>query len=139
MLDINKVILVGRLGGNPISRKTKSGLAVTHFSLATSRKFEKEAIPTEGGPNEPRTSESVESQKTEETQWHQIVSWGKLAESNAQYLRKGNAVYVEGSIRSHSYKDKQGNEKTAFEIHAETISYLYTKNGTEKVTPALTA
>jgi single-stranded DNA-binding protein len=157
MKDINKVILLGRLGADPVQRRTKSGLAVTHFSVATSRRILREITPTsqsaqEGQANEEElpeessdSSEGAESngqeqtpQKLsagahsiqaasahdEETQWHRIVAWGKQAETCNQYLHKGNAVYIEGSIRSRNYSDKNGVQKTTFEIHAETVSFL---------------
>jgi single-strand DNA-binding protein len=117
MKDINKVILVGRLGADPIQRKTKSGYAVTHFSMATSRSFTREESPQNG--EAPPSSETVE-----ETQWHQIVTWGKLAEACGQYLKKGNAVYVEGYFRSQNYESKTGGQRTSFEVHVENMSFL---------------
>lgn len=113
MKDINKVILVGRLGANPIQRHTKQGTPVVHFSVATSRRFLKE------GPNS-----SLEPTPTEETQWHRVVAWGKQGEVCAQYLKKGSQVYVEGFLRSHQYEDKSGTNKTSFEIHTENVSFL---------------
>lgn len=125
MMDINKVILLGRLGADPIQRKTKSGIAVTHFSVATSRRIFKD--PTASAPSTEEGAPAEESPETspqEETQWHRIVAWGKQAETCTQYLHKGNAVYIEGNIRSRNYADKQGAQKTTFEIHAETVSFL---------------
>lgn len=110
MKDINKVILIGRLGADPVQRQTKEGLAVIHFSLATSRKLQ-----TEGkAPESP----------TEETMWHKIVAWGKLGENCAQYLRKGASVYVEGSLRSQKYEGKDGVQRVAIEVHADDVSFL---------------
>jgi single-strand DNA-binding protein len=113
MKDINKAILIGRLGGDPIQRHTKSGIPVTQFSIATTRRTFRED-----------NDSNTESVATEETQWHRIVAWGRQAEVCSQYLKKGNQVYVEGSIRSHTYADKQGQSKLCFEIQAETISFL---------------
>lgn len=110
MKDINKVILVGRLGADPTQRETKNGIAVVHFPLATTRR-----IHPETGTPEPIS---------EETQWHKIVTWGKQAEHCAQFLKKGASVYVEGSMRSHKYEGKDGNQRTAFEVHAECVSFL---------------
>jgi single-strand DNA-binding protein len=113
MRDVNKVILVGRLGADPIQRTTKSGKNVIHFSLATSRRLYRE------------DAESHEaSTPSEETQWHRIVVWGKSGEACAQFLKKGSAVYVEGAIRSHSYKDKEGAARMSFEIQAEVVNFL---------------
>ena len=147
MKDVNKVILVGRLGADPIQRHTKSGFPVAHFAVATSRRIYKEsasAPPTEhpdspdslggnlgenlggtegerleSGPN-PRNSTT----HVEETQWHQIVAWGKQGEACAQYLKKGHSVYVEGMIRSRNWETKEGSTRTSFEIHSENISFL---------------
>ena len=129
MKDINKVILLGRLGADPIQRKTKSGLAVTHFSIATSHR----TLKSVSGETESETESST--QYKEETQWHRIIAWGKQAESCNQYLHKGSAVYVEGFIRSRNYADKQGDQKTTFEVHAETVSFLSSKSADQR--PAL--
>lgn len=110
MKDINKVILVGRLGADPIQRETKNAVPVVHFPLATSRKIQTNA-------------EGVETM-SQETQWHRIVVWGKEAENCAQFLKKGAAVYVEGFVRSHKYDGKDGAQRIAFEIHAEDVSFL---------------
>jgi single-strand DNA-binding protein len=112
MKDINKVILVGRLGADPIQRQTKTGTTVTSFSVATTRKYTRESDSPE------------DATQIEETQWHRVVVWGRMGETCAQYLKKGNAVYVEGSIRSRQYESKDGVQKTTFEIHSENISFL---------------
>jgi single-strand DNA-binding protein len=111
MKDVNKVILVGRLGSNPIQRETKKGYAVVHFPLATSKRFREE-------------TETAGESYSEETQWHKIVVWGKQAEACAQFLRKGNPVYIEGMVRTHKYEGKDGSSRVAFEIHAENVSFL---------------
>ncbi|MFZ9595426.1 MAG: single-stranded DNA-binding protein [Bdellovibrionia bacterium] len=131
MKDVNKVILVGRLGGDPIQRQTKNGYPVTHFSLATSRK-----IPRTGD-SDPSNLEALQAPTppclSQETQWHKIVVWGKQAQACAQFLRKGHSVYVEGMIRSHSYENKEGSKQTSFEIHSETVSFLSTPPLPEKM------
>lgn len=116
--DVNKVILLGRLGADPVQRQTKTGMNVAHFPVATSRRFLKE------GAADPAAESSATANWTEETQWHQVVSWGRQAEKCSLYLKKGNPVYIEGSIRSHQYEDKAGISRTSFEIHVETISFL---------------
>lgn len=111
MMDVNKVILVGRLGAEPIRRETKKGLPVAQFSLATSRRV--------------RVEGDAEGQPTgEETVWHRVVTWGRQAETCAQYLHKGQAVYVEGSVRSRKYDAKDGTQRTAFEVHADVVNFL---------------
>ena len=113
MRDVNKVILIGRLGADPVQRHTKAGTSVVHFSLATSRRFLKE----EG-------SSTQDPVYGEETQWHQVVVWGKQGENCAQYLKKGRAIYLEGSIRGRTYEDKNKVTKYSVEIVADSISFL---------------
>ena len=113
MKDVNKIILIGRLGANPILRETKTGAVVVHFPVATSRRVKS---------TEPSDDES--KQMTDETQWHRIVAWGRQGETCAQYLKKGQKVYVEGSILSRRYEGKDGLERVSFEVIAETVSFL---------------
>ncbi len=91
---VNRVILVGRLGKDPEVRSTPNGTSVTKFSLATDEKF---------------TDRSGEKQ--ERTEWHNIVAWGKLGEICGQYLKKGKLVYIEGSIRTDTWDDKESGQK----------------------------
>ncbi len=129
MKDVNKVILVGRLGADPVQRHTKSGFPVAHFAVATSRRIYKDT-PSSSSSENPENPENTQSPDTqvathvEETQWHQIVAWGKQGEACAQYLKKGHSVYVEGMIRSRNWENKEGIQKTSFEIHSENISFL---------------
>ena len=121
MKDVNKVILVGRLGADPIQRQTKTGLAVVNFSLATSRRVLQEEASLSGDPsNTPSYSPSY----SEETQWHKIVVWGKASRGLCAIFKKGSAVYMEGSIRSRTYDSKEGGTKVSFEIYADTVSFL---------------
>ncbi len=92
---INKVILIGNLGRDPEVRATQSGTSVVNFSLATSRKW------TDRNSNE----------RKEETEWHNIVVFGRQAEVAAQYLTKGKQIYLEGRLRTSSWEDRQTNEK----------------------------
>jgi single-strand DNA-binding protein len=105
--SINKVILIGRLGKDPEMRFTPSGKAVTNFTLAT---------------NENWTDQSGEKQ--ERTEWHRIVTWGKLAENSAKLLAKGKQVYVEGRIQTRSWDDKDGNKRYTTEIVANIMQIL---------------
>lgn len=118
MKDVNKIILIGRLGADPILRETKTGAVVVHFPVATARRVK---------PTEPLTDETEtkkEETRLEETQWHRIVAWGRQGEVCAQYLKKGQKVYVEGSVLSRKYEAKDGSEKMSFEVVAETVSFL---------------
>jgi single-strand DNA-binding protein len=105
---INKVILVGRLGKDPEIRSTPGGTSVAKFTVATDEKFTDRA-----------------GEKQERTEWHNIVAWGKLGEICGQYLRKGKLVYIEGSIRTDSWDDKEsGQKKYRTEIVANTMKML---------------
>jgi single-strand DNA-binding protein len=106
--SINKVILIGRLGKDPEIRSTPQGTTVAKFSLATDERF---------------TDRNGEKQ--ERTEWHNIVAWSKLAEICGQYLKKGKLVYIEGSIRTDSWDDKEsGQKKYRTEIIAQTMQML---------------
>jgi single-strand DNA-binding protein len=112
---INKVILVGRLGKDPEIRSTPGGQTVAKFSLATDEKFTDRA-----------------GEKQERTEWHNIVAWGKLAEICGQFLRKGKLVYIEGSIRTDSWEDKETNQKKyRTEIVAQVMKMLDRKGDDE--------
>jgi single-strand DNA-binding protein len=105
---INKVILIGRLGKDPEIRSTPSGTSVARFSMATDERF---------------TDRNGEKQ--ERTEWHNIVAWGKLAEICGQYLKKGKLIYIDGSIRTDSWDDKEtGVKKYRTEIVANTMKML---------------
>jgi len=107
--DVNKVILMGRLGADPVQRATKNGTTVVHFPLATSRRTQAEE---EGG--EPKS----------ETVWHRVIVWGKQGEHCAQYLKKGQSAYVEGSFRSRKFDGKDGAERFSYEVHAQEVNFL---------------
>jgi len=105
---INKVILVGRLGKDPEIRSTPQGNTVAKFTVATDERF---------------TDKSGEKQ--ERTEWHNVAAWGKLGEICGQYLRKGKLVYIEGSIRTESWDDKEsGQKKYRTEIVAREMKML---------------
>jgi single-strand DNA-binding protein len=107
---INKAILVGRLGKDPEVRYTPEGMMVTSFSLAT---------------DEQRKDKSGERVKT--TEWHRIVTFGKLAEICGKYLVKGKLVFVEGRIRTQSWEDKEGVKRYTTEIIASDMRMLDSK------------
>ena len=91
---VNKVILVGNLGRDPEVRTTPSGQPVASFSLATNRRWR-----------------DREGNRQEQTEWHNIVCWGRQAEIAGQYLTKGKQIYVEGRLQTRSWDDKQSGEK----------------------------
>ncbi len=107
MAAVNKAIIVGNLGKDPEVRFTQSGRAVASFSVATTE-----------------TWMDQESGRQERTEWHNIVVWGKQAETCGQYLSKGRQVYIEGSIRSRSYDDRDGNKRYITEIVAQRVQFL---------------
>ena len=107
MASVNKAILIGNLGKDPELRYTPSGQAVASFSIATTRKWR-----------------DNEGQMQEQTDWHNIVVWGKQAENANEYLRKGSPVYIEGRIQNRSYDDKDGNKRYISEVVALTVQYL---------------
>lgn len=108
---INKVILVGRLGKDPETRFTSSGIAVCNFSVATSERYK-----------------DRDGDSKERTEWHRITAWGKLAEICGEFLEKGKLVYIEGSIETRKYTDKQGVEKYSTEIRARSMQMLSGKS-----------
>ena len=113
---INKVILVGRLGKDPEIKSTPGGQTVAKFTMATDEKF---------------TDKSGEKQ--ERTEWHNIVAWARLAEICGQYLRKGSLVYIEGSIRTDSWEDKEsGQKRYRTEIIAREMKMLDRKRDSEE-------
>ncbi|MCH9023803.1 MAG: single-stranded DNA-binding protein [candidate division Zixibacteria bacterium] len=109
-MSVNKVILLGNLGKDPDLRYTPSGKAVATFSLATSERWT-----------------SQDGQKQENTTWHNIVAWGKQAETMKEYLSKGRQVYIEGRIANRSYEDKEGNKKYISEVVVQSFSFVGNK------------
>jgi single-strand DNA-binding protein len=106
--SVNKVILVGRLGKDPEIRSMPSGTTVAKFTMATDERF---------------TDRNGEKQ--ERTEWHNIVAWGKLAEICGQYLKKGKLVYIDGSLRTDSWDDKEsGQKRYRTEIVAQNMQML---------------
>jgi len=122
---INKVILVGRLGKDPEMRSIPSGTTVAKFSLATDERF---------------TDKSGEKQ--ERTEWHDVEAWDRLGEICGQYLRKGSLVYIEGTIRTDTWDDKEtGQKRSRKKIVAREMKMLDKKRdedggGPRKAVPA---
>jgi len=107
---MNKAILIGNVGQDPELRTLNNGTAVLKFGLATSKRW------TDSKSHEPK----------EETQWHRITVWGKMAEVNANVLRKGVKIAVEGEIKYSKY-EKDGHTVYATDIVAKTIEWLFKK------------
>lgn len=107
MASLNKVCLIGNLGNDPDVRYAQNGTAVATISVATTEKWKDK----DGNPQE-------------RTEWHRVKFFGKLAEIVEQYLKKGSQVYVEGSIRSEKYTDKEGAEKISYDIVANEMKML---------------
>ncbi|HET8897511.1 MAG TPA: single-stranded DNA-binding protein [Rhodanobacteraceae bacterium] len=105
---VNKVILLGNLGADPIKRTTGSGSSITTLSVATSESW--------------RDKQTGEQQ--ERTEWHRVKLFGRLADIAADYLSKGRQVYIEGSIRTDKYTDKEGVERYATDIIANEMQLL---------------
>jgi single-strand DNA-binding protein len=107
MAGVNKAILVGRLGKDPEVRYTGSGTAVASFTMATSVNF---------------TNKNGE--KTDNTEWHRIVAFGKLGEICGEYLAKGKQIYIEGRLQTREWADRDGNKRWTTEIVAQTMQML---------------
>ena len=108
MAGINKVILIGNLGRDPELKFTPSGVAVANFSMATSEEWK----------------DKETGEKKEQTEWHRIVSWRRLAEICGEYLKKGSKVYIEGKLQTRSWEDSDGVTKYATEVVAHTMQML---------------
>lgn len=108
MRGVNKVIIVGNCGSDPEVKQFANGGSVTTISVATSEQW-----------NDKQTGE-----KREQTEWHRISLYNKLAEIAAQYLRKGSQVYVEGSLRTRKYQDQNGQDRYVTEIRADQMQML---------------
>ncbi len=104
---VNKVILVGNLGQDPELRYTGSGTAVCNLRLATNESYK-----------------DASGEWVERTEWHSVVTWGRLAEICNEYLTKGSQVYFEGSLQTRSYDDKDGNTKYVTEVKAREMMML---------------
>lgn len=110
MGGLNKVILIGRLGRDPEIRYSSNNTPICNFSLATSDRI--------------RKGDTFE----EKTEWHRIVVFGNQAENANKFLKKGSLVFVDGKIQSRTYQDKDGNERTVFEIIANSWNFVGDSN-----------
>jgi len=110
---INKVIIVGNLGGDPETRYMPSGSAVTNITVAT---------------NESWKDKQTGEQK-DRTEWHKVAMFNRLAEVAAEYLRKGSQVYIEGKLRTRKWQDKNGQDRWTTEIVADEMQMLGGRGG----------
>jgi single-strand DNA-binding protein len=110
---INKVILVGNLGQDPETRYMPNGKAVTNLRVATSESWK----------------DKQTGEQREQTEWHSIVMYDKLAEISAEYLRKGSQVYIEGKLRTRKWQDKEGRDRYTTEIQANEMQMLGSRGG----------
>lgn len=108
MGSVNRVILVGNLGRDAELRYTPGGAPVANFSLATTETW----------------TDKNSGQRQEHTEWHRVDLWGKRAEALQQYLTKGLKIYVEGSLRTRQWEDRDGNKRSSTDIRADRIEFL---------------
>ena len=118
MANLNKVMLIGRLGQDPEIRYTQSGSAVANVTIATNDYWS-----------------DKQGEKQERTEWHSLVLWGKLADLAQSYLKKGSQVFVEGRLQTRDWEDQQGQKHYKTEVVVTTMQFLDSKNtGSESTT-----
>ncbi len=113
MASVNKVTLIGNLGRDPEVRYQPSGSAVCNVSIATTRNWK----------------DKTSGERAEETEWHRVVFFDRLAEIAGEYLRKGRSVYVEGRLKTRKWQDKDGKDNYTTEIVAEQMQLLGGRDG----------
>ena len=113
MASVNKVILIGNLGRDPEVRYAPSGSAICNVAIATSRNWK----------------DKTSGERQEETEWHRVVFYDRLAEIAGEYLKKGRPVYVEGRLKTRKWTDKDGVEKYTTEIVADQMQLLGSREG----------
>ncbi|NMG14937.1 single-stranded DNA-binding protein [Aromatoleum bremense] len=113
MASLNKVILIGNLGKDPETRYAPSGDAICNITVATSETWKDKAT----------------GEKKEQTEWHRVVFFGRLAEIAAQYLRKGSQIYVEGRLQTRKWQDKEGQDRYTTEIRGDEMKMLGSRQG----------
>jgi single-strand DNA-binding protein len=119
MASVNKVTLIGNLGRDPEMRYAPSGAAVCNVAIATSRQWK----------------DKTSGEKQEETEWHRVVFYDRLAEIAGEYLKKGRPVYVEGRLKTRKWTDKDGVEKYTTEIIAAELQLLGGREGGDQQPP----
>ncbi len=109
--SLNKVLLIGHLGADPESRFTTSGSAVTNFNVATNESWR-----------------SAEGDTKEKTEWHRVVLFGKMAETAAEYMKKGQLVFIEGRLQTRSWEDKDKVKRYTTEVLCDNFTMLGRKS-----------
>ncbi len=109
---LNKIMLIGNLGRDPEMNVTGDGTPFTRFSIAVNRR-----------------TKNAKGERTEETEWFNVVAWRQLAETCNTYLHKGSKVYLEGRLTQRKYTDKNGVERTTVEVVANDVEFLGGKQG----------
>ena len=115
MSNLNKVMLIGRLGKDPELKRVPSGAAVVEVTIATSENFK-----------------DKNGNKQDKTEWHSVVFWNKTAETVAQYLKKGSLVYVEGKLQTRSWDDQNGQKRYKTEIVANSFQFMESRGGSNQ-------
>ena len=113
MASVNKVIIVGNLGADPETKYLPSGDAVTNIRVATTDKWK----------------DKTSGEMKEATEWHRIAFFGRLATIAGEYLKKGSQVYVEGSLRTRKWQDKDGQDRSSTDIRADVMQMLGRREG----------
>ncbi len=113
MASVNKVILVGNLGADPETRYTTDGAAITNIRIATTDRWK----------------DKSSGEMREQTEWHRIAFFGRLAEIAGEYLKKGSPVYVEGRLRTRKWTDKEGADRYTTEVIADNMQLLGSRGG----------
>ena len=113
MASVNKVTLIGNLGRDPEVRYAPSGAAICNVAIATSRNWK----------------DKTSGERQEETEWHRVVFYDRLAEIAGEYLKKGKSVYIEGRLKTRKWTDKDGVEKYTTEIIAQEMTMLGSREG----------
>ena len=113
MASVNKVIIVGNLGKDPEVRYMPSGSAICNITVATSRQWK----------------DKTSGERQEETEWHRVALFDRLAEIAGEYLKKGKSVYIEGRLKTRKWTDKEGVEKYTTEVIAQEMTMLGGRDG----------
>ena len=119
MRGVNKAIIVGNLGRDPVMKYTTDGKAIANISVATSESW-----------NDKQTGE-----KQEKTEWHLVVAFDRLAEIMGEYLQKGSQVYIEGKIQTRKWQDNDGHDRYTTEIVAKEMQMLGARGGESEARP----
>ena len=107
MPSLNKVMIIGNLGSEPEMRFTPRGNPVTSFSVATNRVYT-----------------TPDGERKEETEWFNVVTWGRLAEQCNQFITKGRLIYVEGRLHTHTWESQDGQKRSRTEVAANRVTFL---------------